>query len=66
MQEIIKKARELDINIYSGKINDMKKDLIRSIQIAEGNFPCYADKDAQCEQPDCIWRIDCPSNSLPF
>lgn len=36
-----------------------KKDLIRTIQRAEGNFPCFGTAKGSCEQMACCWRADC-------
>lgn len=37
-----------------------KVDLVRSIQVAEGNFSCFATAfDGVCDQVACIWRDDC-------
>lgn len=37
-----------------------KADLIKAIQIAEGNFDCFASAgEQQCDQPECCWREDC-------
>jgi hypothetical protein len=36
-----------------------KTDLIKSIQIKEGNSPCYKTAGSYCEQTDCLWRSDC-------
>jgi hypothetical protein len=37
-----------------------KIELIRSIQLAEGNFDCFATaKEGRCDQLDCRWREDC-------
>ena len=37
-----------------------KVDLIRRIQMREGNFPCIATaKELYCDQSTCIWRDDC-------
>lgn len=43
------------------KVGKMKKsDLIRTIQDAEGNYPCFdTGKAADCGQPGCLWRDDC-------
>ncbi len=42
-----------------------KTDLIRKIQLAEGNFDCYGRASSgDCDQPDCAWRNDCLSDSL--
>ncbi len=37
-----------------------KSELIKSIQMEEGNFDCYATAYAGvCDQSDCMWRDDC-------
>ena len=37
-----------------------KSDLIRAIQQAEGNFPCFGTAGAgDCDQAACRWRGDC-------
>lgn len=37
-----------------------KRDLIKSIQIDEGNFDCFATAySGECDQANCIWREDC-------
>lgn len=55
MQEIQKKAKRLGINTNSFK----KTDLIRQIQTAEGNTPCYQTNVSSCDQVECCWRKDC-------
>lgn len=41
-----------------------KPDLIRKIQLAEGNFDCYGSaSNSDCDQLDCAWRGDCLSES---
>lgn len=52
---IRRRARALGIN-PSGK--DRSK-LIREIQTAEGNFPCFQTAEDFCDQSDCCWREDC-------
>jgi hypothetical protein len=56
MAMIKEKSRELGIK------DDRKSsvDLIKSIQIAEGNFPCYKTAHGFCNQQGCMWRVDCP------
>ena len=40
--------------------NLKKLELIRSIQLTEGNFDCFATAhDGTCDQQDCLWRKDC-------
>jgi hypothetical protein len=43
------------------KVSKLKKaELIKSIQLAEGNFDCYATPtDGYCNQSECLWRADC-------
>jgi len=36
-----------------------KSDLIKSIQIKEGNTPCFKTAGSFCAQEDCLWRNDC-------
>jgi hypothetical protein len=56
MTELKKKAKKL--NISAATMN--KVDLIRAIQTAEGNFPCFKTAmDGSCDQGDCSWRDDC-------
>lgn len=42
-----------------------KADLIRMIQLAEGNHACYASEIASsCGLDDCLWRTDCAADAL--
>ena len=44
--------------IKAGKMN--KAELIRAVQTAEGNNPCFASGEAAtCGQDGCLWREDC-------
>ncbi len=36
-----------------------KTDMIRAIQVAEGNFPCFKTATDYCDQLNCSWRDDC-------
>jgi predicted metal-binding transcription factor (methanogenesis marker protein 9) len=36
-----------------------KADLIKTIQIKEGNTPCFKTAVINCNQEDCCWRRDC-------
>lgn len=37
-----------------------KESLVKQIQLAEGNFSCFASAvDGICDQADCIWQKDC-------
>jgi hypothetical protein len=56
MQEIRSKAKEIGLKV--AKQN--KVELVRSIQVAEGNFNCFATAtDGVCDQMGCMWREDC-------
>jgi hypothetical protein len=50
------KAKNLGIK---PKIEMKKVDLIRSIQITEGNFSCFGTAKDFCNQMSCCWREDC-------
>jgi len=53
IREIAKKR-----NIKSGKLN--KKELVRLVQLSEGNPACYDSNMSQkCGQHNCLWRDDC-------
>lgn len=56
LPEIKEIARQL--NLKPGKSN--KVELIRSIQQAEGNTPCFDSNCVNtCGQFNCLWRVDC-------
>ena len=56
MQEVREIAKKMGI-----KTANMKKaDIIKAIQLAEGNIDCYnTGKAAECGQDNCLWREDC-------
>lgn len=56
MQNIRERAK--DFGIKTGRMTKVK--LIQTIQLAEGNFSCFASAvDNECDQLNCIWREDC-------
>ncbi len=55
-KELKEKARKLGIK---PKLCMKKEILIRSIQAAEGNFPCFGTTDGYCGRLECCWRNDC-------
>jgi len=56
LQEIKSVAKRTGVN--AGKMK--KTELIRSIQMAEGNRDCYATVYVnECNQMNCLWRADC-------
>lgn len=54
IQEIRKIAKMWGIDTRVGR---SKLELIRDIQIKEGNDPCFKTKEV-CEN-DCLWKSDC-------
>lgn len=55
-QDIQKMAKSMNINTYRMK----KTDLIRAIQSAENNIPCYGtERIVSCYEESCSWRKDC-------
>ena len=48
-------ARNLKVKNYSRL---SKADLIRAVQEAEGNAPCYQ-QIFDCRVYDCLWREEC-------
>jgi hypothetical protein len=56
IQDIKDIAKKKDVN--AGKMK--KTDLIRAIQVAEGNKACFATSSIQtCGQMTCLWSVDC-------
>ena len=57
LQEVQAMAKAKGVRI--GNVKDQTL-LIREIQKAEGNFPCYGAATAgKCDQTGCLWRKDC-------
>ena len=56
LEEVRSIAKSHSIN--PGKLS--KTELIKSIQVDEGNFDCFATAhDGVCDQVGCSWREDC-------
>lgn len=56
MQEIRERAK--DFGIKTARMSKLK--LIQKLQLAEGNFNCFASAaDNECDQLNCIWRDEC-------
>ena len=55
----VKEIKEIAVEkgIIPGKMK--KNELIRAIQNAEGNNPCYQTFISDCDQYDCCWKEDC-------
>ncbi|MBF0266511.1 MAG: SAP domain-containing protein [Gammaproteobacteria bacterium] len=56
MDDIKKIAKDMGLKIAKLK----KNDLVRMIQEAEENIPCFATPAVtSCGQDSCLWRDDC-------
>lgn len=56
LEEIKEIAKQHNIKV--GKLK--KAELVRAIQLAEGNEVCFeSGKAGECGQSDCLWRVDC-------
>jgi hypothetical protein len=53
MGDVRKKAKDMGVRAVGKKV-----ELVRAIQSAEGNQPCYRTRDA-CDQAGCCWMDDC-------
>lgn len=52
------KAVAKDLGVMPGKMK--KEELIRTIQLAEGNPQCFnTNFSQQCGQDECLWRGNC-------
>lgn len=50
------------LSVEPGKLS--KTELIKKIQVAEGNFDCYGSAtQGECDQLACSWRDDCLGES---
>lgn len=46
------------LSVDPGKLS--KPELIKKIQLAEGNFDCFGTAiSGECNQVNCTWRSDC-------
>ena len=56
LQDIRERAK--DYGIKTSRMSKLK--LIQTIQLAEGNFNCFASAiDNECDQVNYIWRDEC-------
>jgi hypothetical protein len=51
------KALAKGLNIKIGK--KKKGEIIREVQAAEGNWPCFETAEGYCDQWNCAWRKEC-------
>ncbi len=60
----VSEIREIakNVGVKPGKLS--KVNLVRSIQLAEGNFSCFGTASTgECDQKGCLWRKDCFSSA---
>lgn len=55
LTEVKNRAREVGVSV--GKMK--KPDIIRAIQLAEGNVDCFGKVEGSCDQENCCFRNDC-------
>ena len=56
LEEIKEIAKKHGIKV--GKLK--KADLVRAIQLSEGNAACFdTGQVSECGQQDCLWHADC-------
>lgn len=56
MQDVRERAK--DFGIKTARMS--KVNLVKAIQLSEGNFSCFASaQDGVCDQIACVWRDDC-------
>lgn len=60
VREIREKAKDMGVKNYT-RFN--KEGLIREIQKAEGNSPCFKEIE-NCGEYHCAWRDDCQTKTL--
>jgi len=58
MSLVKEKAKALGIK----SVRKNSTDLVKDIQKAEGNFPCFKTASGFCDQQGCLWRSDCLSS----
>ncbi len=61
LKEVQAMGKELGIKVAGLK----KAELIRKVQEAEGNFPCFQCEGAadNCDENGCLWRSECVVDS---
>jgi predicted metal-binding transcription factor (methanogenesis marker protein 9) len=60
MKQVKEKAKTL--GLQPGRMK--KAELIRAIQTAEGNSPCFETAQGDCSQTGCCWMGDCVARTL--
>ena len=55
----VEELRAIAKDLGIGTKNLRKTELIRAIQVAEGNFDCFGRAKDYCDQLNCLFRKDC-------
>jgi hypothetical protein len=56
----LEEIKEIAKQYYIKTIKVKKSDLVRTIQLAEGNEQCFdSGRATLCGQDTCLWREDC-------
>jgi hypothetical protein len=55
----VKELRAIAKDLGIGTKNLRKVELIRAIQLGEGNFDCFGRAKDYCDQLNCLFRKDC-------
>ena len=56
MSQIREMAKRLGVKSAFGLA---KTELVRKVQTAEGNHPCFRTAENSCSQTHCLWIEDC-------
>lgn len=59
MKITIKELRAIAKDLGVGTSRLHKGELIKTIQLAEGNFDCFGTAVDYCDQVGCLFRMDC-------
>lgn len=55
MPELVQQAQ--DLGVETDGLD--KTELIQAIQQAQGNTPCFAATEEQCDQDECTFKTEC-------
>jgi hypothetical protein len=55
----IKELRIIAKDLGIRTSNLRKPELVKAIQLAEGNFDCFETAEDYCDQLNCLFRMDC-------
>jgi len=51
------KVMARDLGVGTSRLH--KAELVKAIQLAEGNFDCFGTAEDYCDQLNCLFRMDC-------